>query len=90
MTAAAMKFYVTRTSLYDQRIPPCDGAVCLTSNPTEYDGVWEIEIASLDELWDFIDANGDVILSRRDPTIGGGPAGDGKQCHLEIYDEYRE
>jgi len=88
VTVAAMKFYVTRTSLYDQRIPPCDGAVCLTSNPTEYDGVWEIEIASLDELWDFIDANGDVILSRRDPVIC--EQGDGTQRHLEIYDEYRE
>ena len=82
-----MKFIVSRTSLYDQRIPPCEGAVCVTPEPSEWDGQWELEIASLDELWEFIDSNGDIILSRSDPTLVAqtAPARD-----LEIYDGYRE
>lgn len=82
-----MRFCVSRTSLYDQRIPPCEGAVCVTPEPSEWDGQWELEIASLDELWQFIEANGNIILSRSAPTLEAQTA---PARYLEIYDDYRE
>mgnify|MGYP000899782754 CR=1 FL=1 len=82
-----MKFLVTRTSVWDKTQPPCEGAVSLSPEPSFWDGKWEVEINSIDELWNFIDTHGQCVLSLG--SLADIEAGD-KQLRLEIYDDYRE
>ncbi|MEN6296989.1 MAG: hypothetical protein ABFC92_03460 [Rectinema sp.] len=76
-----MKFLVKRTSFWDNK-KPCDEAkeedVKLWGESTE---AWVIEISSLEELLDFVNKYGDLIISTgaTEPTF-----------KIEIYDDYRE
>ena len=79
-----MKFLVTRTSLFDGRVSPCEGAV-LYKDGGEWDSVWTIELADLDALMRFVRDNECVVIAPVSFTtkIEGLP-------EIEIYDTYRE
>lgn len=54
-----MKYKVTRTSEWDDRVQPCEGVVRVkVGDSTE----WQIEINTLEELTAFIEKNGKVVL----------------------------
>ena len=82
-----MKFLVKRTSMWDLTQPPCDGAVDVSPAPSFWNGKWEVEITSLDDLAKFIKKHGDIVLSRG--SLSDIEAGE-TRLHLEIYDDYRE
>lgn len=82
-----MKFLVKRTSVWDRRVSPCDGAVHISPEPDEWQSQWELEINSLDDLWEFVNTHGDIVLSRG--SLADVQSGD-TRLHLEIYDDYRE
>ena len=79
-----MKFYVTRTSvslLDTTTAPTTDKRVYFDAAATEGTGEWVIELNTLQELTDFIQQNGGMImLSVYKDFIP----------ELEIYDDYRE
>jgi len=62
MKKRAKRFVVTRTSswLHWDR-PPCDGAELIDANR----GLWTVEFTSLDELMEFVDKYGSIIISPR-------------------------
>ena len=77
-----MKFEVSRTSNFHNGDKPCENATILCKNEWE-ETLWQIEINSLDELCEFINENGSIVLSSRRSSA----------CDLyeiEIYDDYRE
>lgn len=77
-----MKFAVSRTSNFHNGDKPCDNATILCKNEWE-ETLWQIEINCLDELCEFINENGSIVLSSRRSSA----------CDLyeiEIYDDYRE
>ena len=77
-----MRFIITRTSDYDGKNPPCEGAVPLYKDKKS--AVWEIEINSLEELLQLsVKTVQPLILFAQDYDKDGVP-------ELEIYDNYRE
>lgn len=51
-----MKFSVWRASAWGETQPPCDGA--------HFDGdLWMIEVSDLQTLMEFVQKNGEIILS---------------------------
>lgn len=82
-----MKFLVSRTSEWNRTVQPCDGAVNLNPDADCWNSIWELEVNSLDDLWKFVDTNGDIVLSRGSQSeIDAGET----RLQLEIYDGYRE
>lgn len=84
-----MKFLVCRTS--DYRNQPCDEAVQVTfiSEDTNHEfKYWMVEIDTLEELINFRNRYGAIILEEFFSwKLTGGPQVDGT---IEIYDDYRE
>lgn len=76
-----MKFAVSRTSDFNSGAKPCDNATVLCKNAWE-EPLWQIEINSLDELCEFINKNGAIVLSPQHSSNG--------LYEIEIYDDYRE
>lgn len=78
-----MKFTIGRTSgFYDIR-KPCENAV-LSKHKTRFDeDLWEIEIASLEELVKLKEEVNYPIIIKNPYFIEG-------QNEIEIYDDYRE
>ena len=72
-----MLFEVSRTSVSDPDVKPCEESSRLRIN--DLDSVWVIDIENLAQLMDFQGNYGYIII--RDGQIG---------CHLEIYDDNRE
>lgn len=81
-----MEFIVSRSSVYDNNIKPCDGAkqdivrVVKTIRGNLEKKYWSIEINSLEDLIKFIDTYGDVVLLENSDGY----------YEIEIYDNYRE
>ena len=76
-----MKFFVHRTSgLQDGK--PCEEATeNVAKEAVSFWNNWTVEINSLDELIQFVEKYGTVIIDR---------SYDGKAFVLEIYDTWRE
>lgn len=81
-----MKFIVSKSSVYDNNIKPCDEAkqdivrVVKTIRGNLEKKYWSIEINSLEDLIKFIDTHGDVVLLENSDGY----------YEIEIYDGYRE
>lgn len=82
-----MKYWVTRTSEMNSETPPFPEAVFIKKDdpypdfidPTYYYGV---EINTIEELHDFIEKYGKVVISNKSGCDG--------MPHIEIYDYFRE
>ena len=76
-----MKFIVTRTSMWSEK-SPCEEAKrdSIVEGDKTYD-VWSIEINTIEELIDFADKHGDIIIE--DSFYR-------EYKEIEIYDTWRE
>lgn len=71
-----MIYVVSRTSLCNYTKKPCE-----ESFQTK-DEFWSVEINSLEDLMDFVNKHGDIVVSNAGVEVG---------IHqIEIYDDYRE
>ena len=73
-----MKFIVSRTSIWSDEESPCKEAKKETFDDNEID--WIIEINSLDELIQFSEKYGELIITGNYKGLK----------EIEIYDDYRE
>lgn len=80
-----MKFKVERTSSRSMELKPCkeayEGNILWIGND-KYIKCWYVDINSLQELLDFAEKYGDIII--------GTSYEYGKTPMIEIYDDYRE
>ena len=77
-----MRFQVTRSSIWDDEISPCQNAepVQRMCHGLYTNTDWFIEIETLEELLDFANAEGSRVIVHRN----------GENQYLEIYDGMRE
>jgi len=84
-----MKFEVSRTSIVNEDLKPCDEAkkeyfICKRSGSDRLHSLWVVEINSIDDLVDFYEKYGQIIISKSFYEC------DDVKYEIEIYDEARE
>lgn len=78
-----MNFIIYRTS--DHVDKPCEEATMKKHQLENQDGSsegWTVEINSLEDLVNFVDRNGNIIIKSKDPFH--------PVSSIEIYDDFRE
>ena len=85
-----MKFRIRRTSGWHDEEQPVSEAEWVEVPAKTYDGrdttceLWQIELDSLEELLELVDAEGQIVVSEMDLNI------DDPAYEIEIYDSHRE
>lgn len=82
-----MKFIVIRTSDWGSESIPCQGAELLNPDfkQTDESPVWGIEIDTLEQLMQFCNTYGDIVITASSREVSKYAS-----CVIEIYDDYRE
>ena len=78
-----MEFAIERTSDFEVKNKPCEGAVLVKEETANTYPIYHIEIGSLEALVELMKKEGEIIIKEGGSYYDGFPV-------IEIYDTYRE